>query len=331
MMKVFLISLFVSLGALAKPQLAKSFRPWWAENLLYYETFHTVGNYDSNGSLTSLPSSNSFWEFSAIDDSGRYTFNNNWAMTAGINYVRAQTTIGNNTSFNGGLQTLRGGLEYRFDIDFADFIVEGVGQYSIFQVDSSTTAPLYGDGAHGLGGNLWFIKKLGGFLLQGKAGYLYRTQGLSSLIPYQIGFFWRPGNWSLGALVDGFISSQADQESERFRNSFLAKTNAQSLYFRSANPNSNFLDLQAKWNPTSQFSVYGGVGKNFMGRNSSEGTRIFIGFDLVWQVFQPKIEKSPMKNIIPVTPKPHKTQHQEENTPLFQEEDYQKELPEQGY
>lgn len=327
MNKLALIALLTPLIASAKPHLSKAFRPWWTESLVHYDIFHSVGNYNSTGSPESLPSANSFWETSTFDYTGRYVFNSRWAMTAGINYVQAQANVSTTTKTNGGFQTLRGGLEHKLETSLADFVIEGVANLSAYQVESNSTKPVYGDGAHSFGGNIWLIKKLGNLQWYGKAGYLYRTEGLSGLIPYEAGLNCRVGNWVLSASAEGTGSVGQDAEDELTRITFLKRTSVGSFNYRSSNPNTNSLDLQAKWNVTNQFGFLGGLGNTFLGRNSSDGTHIFLGLDIHWQVYQQPIENNPLKN---ATVKPRRDSEKNSSDPLFKEEDYNQQLDEQN-
>lgn len=331
MKKLLVILILSPLTLSAKPRLGKFFRPWWSETILQYDVFHSVGNYDANGNSQSLPSSNSFWETTNFDFAGRYVFSSNWAMTTGLNYVNAQTFITNISNTNGGIQTIHGGIEYKFDIDGFDLGVEGVGLFTPYSVDLNSTKPIYGDGAQAFGGNLWMQQRFDSFYWHAKAGYLYRSEGLSSLLPYELGLHWRLGSLAIGAIAEGAWSLTADVETDLTRTSFLNRSSAGSLHFRSANPNSNMLDLQAKWNVTNQFALVAGGGTTLMGKNSSHGNHVFLAVDILWQVFTNEVEPSPLKNIAP-PPKPsksHKSNKKEDKGPLFEEEDYQKQLKEQ--
>lgn len=328
MIKLFFIAALIPYSAFAKPQLSKTFRPWWTESLIQYDTFHSIGNYNSNGSLESLPSANSFWETTTLDYSGRYVFSPSFAMTAGINHVQTQANVSTTTKNNEGVQTLRGGIEYQLNTSLIDFVIEGVGNLSVYQVEASSTKPVYGDGAHSFGGNIWIVKKLGNLQWYGKAGYLYRTEGLSSLIPYQAGLNWRFGSWVLGAAAEGSWSVGQDSETESARKTFLNRTSVGSFNYRSYRPNTNVLDFQAKWNVTNQFGLIGGLGSTFLGRNTSDGSHFFVGLDIHWQVYQQPTENTPLRNAIV---KPPKASDKKASDPLFKEEDYNQELNDQKH
>jgi hypothetical protein len=325
MIKLSIVLLLSYSAAFAKPQLNKSFRPWWNESLFYYDTYHSIGNFNATGNPESLPSSNSFWEKTSFEYANRYVYNRTWAMTASINHVQAQSSIATNTKFNGGFQTLKGGVEYKLDSEVADFILEGVGHWSLFAVDPNSIKPVYGDGSHALGGNFCFQKRISSLFWGGKLGFLYRTEGLSSLVPYQLGLGLRFGNLHLSGTIDGSISVGQDQETTANRHNFLNRTNAGSLHYRSANPNSNSVDFQAKWNVTNQFGFIGGVGNNFLGKNSSDGAHYFVGLDVRWQVYQQPTESNPLKNAVSKPPKPIQ---KEEKSPLYYEEDFTRDLEE---
>jgi hypothetical protein len=226
----------------------------------------------------------------------------------------------------GGLQTFQGALEYKLNVEFAEMVLAVEGRGSLLSVNQNSTSPIYGDGAHSAGGSVWIGKDFGYFHGYGKAGFLHRTEGLSSLLPYRLGLDWRWEKLTLGAVAEGEISLGADAEGDSYRQALLNRSNVGSLHFRSANPISNTVDVQAKWNATSQFAIFGGIGTTMKGRNSSEGSRYFLGFDLQWQVFQQPIEAPPFRNIVPKSaPKPTVP---EDKTPLFKEEDYRHKLKE---
>lgn len=309
----------------AKPQLSKVFRPFWTESLFQYDVYHSIGNYSSGGNIESLPNSNSFWETSSIEYNGRYVFNQNWALTAGINQVQANAVIANSSKTNGGPQAIKGSVEYKFNNSSFDLVLEGLGLFSLFHPSLDSIKPVYGDGAHHFGGNVYLIKRFNNTLLDSKIGFLYRTEGLSKLIPYSLGLNWKLRSITLGAQLDGFISALPDNESESYRNTYLVKTSGGSLNYRSANPNSNTLDFQAKWNITRQFSFTGGIGSNLIGKNSSSGAHYFIGMDIQWQVYQQSTPSTPLKNIIF---KSNKVPNKNNQEPLFKEEDFNQDLEE---
>lgn len=292
---------------------------------MQYEVYHSAGNYSSAGRLESLPTSNSFWEATPYTFDGRYAFSPTMAMTAGVNYVQVQSNIANTTKQNAGFQTLQLGLEYKLTSQVIEVIAEGVGQLAMFSVDESSTRPVYGDGAHAIGGNLWLIKRWGPIQLKGRGGFLFRTDGLSGLIPYQLGAAWRIKNWTLGVMTEGAWSTMNDSEGENKRTAFLTRANGGSLHYRSANPSPNIIDVQARWDLTNQFSFVGGMGNNFTGRNSSDGARYFVGMDLRWQVFQPRVDQPILRNALPPRPKPSTT---DDSTPLYQEEDLNQNIEE---
>ena len=323
MNKLLVILILSPLTLLAKPSLGKFFRPGWSETAFSYETFHSIGNYDANGNLQSLPASNSFFKTEQLNLAGRYIFTPHWAFSAGLSHVNAQSYVTNFSQSNGGLQNVHGSLEYRFELPSFDLGVAAEGLASLYRADEQSSKPLYGDGAHGFGGSLWFAKRTESFLWSGKFGYLYRSEGLSSVLPYELGVRWHWEALSLGAIGHGYWSALQDTSTDLQRHSLLNRNNAGSLHYRSANPSSSILDLEVRWNATEQFALVGGTGFTWSGRNASQGSRIFVGFNLAWQVIRPTIEKSPLKNVIVKPPKPGK---KEPPSPLFKEENFHQEL-----
>lgn len=323
MSKIFFTILLFPIFASSKPQLSKSFRPWWAEGSAEYGIFHSIGNFNSEGKAESLPSANSFWETSQFKFDGRYVYSSTLALTAGINRAHSQANVGTATKSAENFQTLSGGVEHRFMADRIELIFEGVGNISFYQVNTNSSSPLVGDGAHSLGGNLWLSQKMNGLQWLGKVGYLYRTDGLSSLLPYMLAINWTTGALVLGASIEGAWSTGSDAEEEVDRKAFLNKCCAGSYNFRSPNPTSNFTDFYGKWNVTNQFSFYGGIGNSVMGRNFSDGSRFYLGIDVTWQVYQMPTQDRPLRNAIG---KPTKQPPKDDKNPLYLEEDYNQEL-----
>lgn len=299
--KVVMILLFLGSGSplIAKPQLSKSFRPQWLETLFLYENYFSTSNYNTSGQAVSLPSSGSFWASSTFDFSSRYVFSHRLAATGGLNFINTQANQATITRYNGGFQTLKGGLEYKIPATFADFIIEGVLQASLYKPNESSQNPLYGDGAHAMGGNFWMLQRFGAFYWHGKAGLLFRSEGLSGLFPYQVGLHWRTKAWTLSSLLDGAWSLTADTVGDTKRNNFLRRSNAGSMIYRSANPNTNILNLQFKYDVTNQFGFNGGISSTLFGRNSSNGTSYFVGVDIHWQPISITSGKAPFKNAVP--------------------------------
>lgn len=299
--KIMISLLFLGSGSplFAKPQLSKSFRPQWLETLFLYENYSSTSNYNTAGQAVGLPSSGSFWASSVFDFSSRYVFSHRLAATGGLNLVNTQANQATITRYNSGFQTLRGGLEYKIPATFADFIIEGVMLASLYKPNEASQKPLYGDGAHALGGNLWMLQKFNAIYWHWKAGLLFRSDGLSGLFPYQVGLHWRTGSWTLSTLLDGAWSLTADTVGDTKRNNFLRRSNAGSMIYRSANPNTNILNLQFKYDVTNQFGFNGGISSTLFGRNSSNGTSYFVGVDIHWQPIAITSGKAPFKNTVP--------------------------------
>lgn len=297
----FLLVVIGSSVVLAKPQLSKSFRPHWLETLFLYENYYSTSNYNTAGQAVALPSSGSFWASSGFDFSSRYVFSHRLAATGGFNLINTQANQATITRYNSGFQSLRGGLEYKIPATFADFIIEGVIQPSLYKPNEASQKPLYGDGAHSMGGNFWMLQKFNAIYWHWKAGLLFRSDGLSGLFPYQVGLHWHSSgsSWTLSTLLEGAWSLTADTAGDTNRNNFLRRSNAGSMIYRSANPNTNALNLQFKYEVTNQFGFNGGMSTTLFGRNSSNGTSYFVGVDIHWQPIAITSGKAPFKNAVP--------------------------------
>jgi len=304
--------------SLAKPQLSKAFRPQWFETLVSYENYFSVSNYSSSGHSVALPSSGSFWSSSGFDFSSRYAFSYRLAATAGLNYITAQASQANVTRFNGGMQTLKGGVEYKIPTSYADFVAEGVVHASLYQPNENSTRPLYGDGAQVIGGHFWMLQRVGQLFWHGRAGLLFRSDGLSSLLPYQLGLHWRPGSWTFSSILEGSWSLLSDTAGDTQRNNYLRRSNVGSMIYRSANPITHSLDLQIKYDITQQFGFLGGMGMSLWGRNSSEGSRYFFAMDIHWPPVSIITNKNPLKNTLPSKSSGHDEESEEkrDQTPL---------------
>ena len=297
---IYLISYLVIYPvAKAKPQLSKSFRPYWVETLFQFENYYSTGNYNTSGKAVNLPSSNSFWASTGFDFAGRYVFSHRLAATTSLNHISAQANQATITRYNSGFQTLKGGIEYKIPTSYADYVAEGVIQLSLYKPNENTDLPLYGDGAQALGGNFSILQKFNALYWHGKAGLLFRSDGLSSLFPYQIGLHWKINSWTFSSVLEGAWSISPDTIGDTKRTNYLRRSNAGSMIYRSANPNSNFLDFQLKYDVTNQFGFNGGIGSSLFGRNSSNGNRYYVGIDIHWQPILTPSSKTPLKNTMP--------------------------------
>ncbi len=283
-----------------KPQVGKSFRPHTAESLVQYNSFHSIANYNSNGKYESLPGVSSFWNSSSFDFAGRYVFDHDFAMNMTLNYNQVEANVGDLTKYSSSLQTLKIGMEKKIDSSVADFILEGVGQVSLLNINESSVRPPAGDGAHGFGGNIWILQRLWSTIYwHGKAGVLFRSEGLSGLAPYQLGLHGQIGSLTLSSILDGYFSLTPDSSTQAKRTTYLNKSSVGSYNYRSYNPNALYLDLQAQWQVTEQFGLNGGFGRTLFGKNSSHGTQFFIGVDIQWQTSQTFKPHNPFKNTMP--------------------------------
>lgn len=293
-------SLSLSLAAEAKMHASKIFQPHNMEALFQYGSIHSISNFNAKSLGESLPGANSFWHATNYNFIGRYVFDHEFAVHFDLNYVQVQANVGDFTKFSESLQTLSTGIEKRLNARTMDIILEGVAQLSLFNVNEKSTRPIIGDGAHGFGGNIWFMQRVWSTIYwHARSGILFRTEGLSGLLPYQAGIHWQSDELTLSTLWDGYFSITPDSKSENDRRTFLNRSSVGSYQYRSANPSLGTLNFQAKWNATEQFNVFAEMGKTLVGRNSGQETHFFIGAGLNWQTSPQYIETNPLKNTLP--------------------------------
>lgn len=286
MSKLIVFLLILPLPSLAKVQFTKSFRPYWAEATLGYERYLSIENLDDSGNRQPLPYSNSFWSTGTLDFEGRYVLSSNLALRGALVRRSVQANIGQTTRYAEGLESVSGALDYRLHHSSWDLGLEALSQLSLFSVPSKGTTPLLGDGAHVLGGFLWIQSNEGLWRIFARGGFLYRSEGLSALVPYELNLI---AHWNALVLRGGLSGSWSilsDQDTDAFRTNYLQQVDAGSFDFRSANPTIHRWSLQAEWWATKQFQIFGGMSQPYSGVHSSFGSRLFLGANIQWQVFE---------------------------------------------
>lgn len=280
------------LGAQAESLLAQKWKPHWAELQFQYGRFHSTANFNSEGQIQGLTGMNAAWTNTQLLTDGRYYFSDNFALKSGLSFSSSQREGNNNAVTTAGLQNIYGGMEILIRSKYLDILLEGFGSVSLFQANQNATAPLLGDGAHTVGGRLWTLIPTPFFEINAAGGYLYRTDGLSQLVPYYLGIQIPMDSLTLKMAIDGSWTVGPDAEPDAYRFALTNQANGGSLAFRSPNPSSTEVIFSGELKATEQFSFYGGLSSSVAGANSANGTRFFVGLNLIWQTMssEPKAD-----------------------------------------
>lgn len=157
--------------------------------------------------------------------------------------------------------------------------------YSLEEVNPGANTIVLSDGAHFINPNLWLTyeyQKL--FLAFGKIGFMYRTDGFSSLTFYKLGAVFQTPVANIGFSADllmPLVVTDTYYKTPQSRHNLLEKVNGGSYKFYSIHPILLSFTPWLEWNvhPVS-LKVYSSW--DTFGRNSAKGFTIGFNGSVIW-------------------------------------------------
>lgn len=257
--------------------------------------YQAQGNFTSSGnSFDSLPSGYSFENIQFDVDARSHLF----AKWAGF----AKVTIGNTTSktplitrTNSSLSSALVGLDFIMSEGSFVLIPEFSASFALSKNTYTSDVAAVGDGANTLGARLILNSTLSKSLSIGAhGGFLYRDEGLSSLIPYGGLVEWKGKSLALGADIRGYASVGYDKESDNEipRNAYQCTANGCAKRFAAINPSLTESNLWLKWQKES-WIISGGLGTAITGQNTSTGIQAHVGLEYQFRTRAAEVETDP--------------------------------------
>ncbi len=258
----------VSAEEVYKPFVAGRF-----DSYLSAEYFSSSGNYDSGGAKQNLISGASFQNIST-ELSARYLFWDKFGIYTGLLFNNVQTSNGVRDRANSALAYYSFGadLEVYRNLNWSVY-VDGNYRMANESINVTGDDAIASDGANEAIVSAVTIFQNESWRFYGKAGYDYRTEGLSALVRYGVGGDYSFGSLKVGLNLPGYATVQDDEKTATpiDRDLVTTRVNGGSRKYYAVNPNSLEAQIYAvyNWGKDLALKVYGG--NTITGSNSAEG------------------------------------------------------------
>lgn len=255
------------------------------------EYFSSRSNFDPNGgSFSNLTNNGSFETFSG-HATYEWDFAPHWALHSRLGYLSATANNGITTRSNNSLTEWEFSAQRWLHYRRWALIPQISGAYAFNHVDPNTQDVLTGDGASWAEAGGWAIRGWGLWRVFGYAGFRYRADGLSGLLPFNAGMSY--GGWQqrVRGGVRGYISVIDDQDvnNRPLRTHVTAQVDASSLRFYSVNPSSYSLYAGYVYQVTPQLELQAEGSYAFNGSSTARGWTALAG--VKFYLFHPPRER----------------------------------------
>lgn len=241
------------------------------------EYFWTKSNYDDVGVSRPLPSSNSYSNLTNTF-AATYFKEGGWALTGGAGFAYASSssledrTSGKITNFLARAQKLISFSPLRL-VPQADLVA------TTQRVSPETDEVLSHEGAHSVRIGSWLTYDFRLIRTYGYAGFDYRDDGRSSLLPWAGGLGFKTTPWSFTIELNGYQSLTDDEYTDTplQRTIVTNKVSAGSLRYYSVNPNLIEARAQGGFKFADNYNFNFGYAQTLAGENTAEGQSVFLG------------------------------------------------------
>lgn len=264
---------FLSLPAGAVDNYKEYRRDRW-DFELSTQYFYSEANYPSSGgSSQNLPSGNhySLWD---LNLESRYMPRSDWSLFGWGKLSNSESKDSLATRSNSSITEIAAGMDFMMYNGAFQLVPEFIAIIPLEDVDPNSDAVLNSEGVFEFHSRLIAQKDFGSFRGYGWAGFNYRGDGRSFLLPYGLGAQFKLQRMRLGAELFGYRSITDDTEDTVVRTGYINGANAGSMKFYSVNP--NLLDSQVYWNwlvsPKWTLQVNGGT--TLTGSNMAAGFHV---------------------------------------------------------
>ncbi|MEK2689795.1 hypothetical protein [Bdellovibrio sp. GT3] len=267
--------------------------------------FYSTANYETFGDGSSNLTSGNHYQLLDVDFSTRYMPSRTWSVFGSGTFSSAESKNSVATRTNTSFSDVMGG----FDFLAYDGIVQLVPEFGILvplqEVDPAGDDALNSEGVFELWGRLIAQKDFGSARIYGWAGFDYRADGRSSLVPWGGGLQLKANAFKFGGEILGSqsVTDDTDTSKQYVRNAYLQNVNAGSYKFYSVNPSSIDTLFYATWMVSSKWTMQVNGGTTIAGENAAAGYHVggFIrySFDMSEGYHQ---ESYPLYNTPPSSP-----------------------------
>lgn len=234
--------------------------------------FHTFGNFDDNGKYQPLPPSSLYQGYYGFG-AATYDVTDAWSVGGWTDGGFTRSVDGPIERTSVFMNTARLDTQLLWRNSFIWMAPQYIATIPYFRNDLGQTSALVGEGAMEHTGLLHLFKRWQrGFHTYGYAGYRYRDEGRSHLIPWLFSMRARLQYFWLGATVEGVRTAWNDEftKQARVRHTLLRNVNAASYKYFSVNPDWSRAELFAEWAPNRHWEFRLAGGSAFWGRNAAQ-------------------------------------------------------------
>lgn len=266
--------------------------------------FKTESNYDASGGKQALAAGSNL-QLVTLNTSIRYVLFNDLGLYSGLTFNNVQSANALTTRTNSHLAHFYVGGDYQLlSSDSWSLYADVSYAHPNEKIDINQDAALASDAAAEAKVQLTGVFGTESFRGFARAGYDYRTQGLSALLIYGFGAEVIFSDAALGLDFAGYSSASDDEKTSTpsVRETLTNRVNAGSKKFFSINP--GLLDgsvyFSYAFNPDFIFKV--SAGATVMGSNTADGYHAGVGFNWGFgggpvKTSQGRKVKTPLKKI----------------------------------
>lgn len=273
------IILLSPLPALSLTQ-TKKFRPGWWELSADSSYVYSDSNFTSSGSNSSLLSGNNYQLFE-VDGQLRYVLDRHWALLGGAQFAYGQSKGYDANRTNSALTGMMIGAQYALLVGGYDLVPELTYFYPFESVKNGSDAVMISEGVSEFSAKMYLQIPTQSYLMLGSIGYIYRSHGRSSLMPWSAACEIPFTTKTFGAELYGFQSLNDDSDkgntlAENARNTQIFQVNGGSQKFYSLNPSVIDTLFYARFEAGRHMYVTIGGGLAVAGASYAAGPHVFL-------------------------------------------------------
>lgn len=258
---------------------SRQFQPGFWDLQTQFNYFEANANYDKGGgSYSSLPSGYGY-KLMAVDFGAHYGLSRRIGTFVSTQLAQAESKNPTDTRTYSSFTKAILGFDYLWmTSEKYDIFPEASLTFPAERVDTGKDEVINGERAIELRSQITARAKWGNLNPFASAGFTYRDEGRSALIPFAAGAEWKMKTVKIGAELRGYQSVIDDQytndQDKRFQ---IAPKNGNSLKFYSVNPSLLETNFWVRSNNKSDLGWRVGGGTTMTGANTAAGWNIFGG------------------------------------------------------